>query len=293
MNFNDLPRVGRRNRVHDVKRHTKRYTGIWVGLGTALVGAGTAVYSSQQQKKAANKALDAQRGIAADITYEPIDIERLKAEATQQAIQNATQSLALERQLQPNIAATREELSRQINADLKLGGQLPADVQNRVTQSARTIGARSGVGSGGTVPLTASLLGLSSIDLANQRRAAAGNLLGANPLPTAGLDPGAIASLEVANNAANNQFNLEKAGVASSLANSEAAARGAQIGGQVGTVASLGNLLGAGIGAYSDYKDSRAGVGSKMTYDDFIKKNRASSGTTGLGYTPVDTTFAF
>ncbi len=264
---------------------------IWGAVAVAAVSAGTAIYSSNQQKKAANKALDAQRGIAADITYEPIDVEKLKREATQAAIQNATQSLVIERQLQPNVAAAREELSRQINADLKLGGNLSSDQQNRVTQSARTIGARSGVGSGGTVPLTASLIGLRSEDLLNQRRAAAGSLLGANPLPTAGLDPGALASLEVANNAAMNQFNLEKAGVESNLANSEAAARTAQIGGQVGVVSSLANLLGTGIGAYAN---NRAGVGEQTTYDNFVKKNRAPAmGTTGLGYTPVDTSFAF
>lgn len=262
----------------------------WFAIGATVVSAGTSIYSTQQQKKAASKALDAQRGIGEGLSYEPIDIEKLRREATDAAISNATQSLALERQLQPNVAATRDELSRQISADLKLGGQLPTDVQNRVTQSARTIGARSGVGSGGTVPLTASLIGLSSIDLQNQRRNAAAGLLGANPLPGAGLDPGAIASLEVANNAANNQFNLEKAGVASSLANSEAAARGAQIGGQVGTVGALSNLIGTGIGAYAN---SRSGIGEKTTYDDFIKKNRQPVNTTGLGYTPVDTSFTF
>ena len=60
--------------------------------------------------------------------------------------------------------------------------------QNRVTQSARTIGARSGVGSGGTVPLTASrpdpwrpaalvaalVLGVSGIVYARGRRVADG-----------------------------------------------------------------------------------------------------------------------
>lgn len=260
----------------------------WVGLGAAVVGAGASIYSSKQQSKAAQKALDAQRGIATDIKYEPIDIEKLKREATAAAIDNATNSLALERQLQPNVAATREELSRQIGDDLKLGGNLTTDVANRVTTAGRTIGARSGTGSGGTVPLTASLLGLSSIDLLNQRRAAAGNLLGANPLPVAGLDPGSIASAEVANNAANNQFNLEKAGVSSNLANSEAAARSAQIGGQAGEVSSLANLLGTGIGAYNNYQSNRAGVGSKTTYDDFMKKR-----TQQPSYTPVDTTFAF
>lgn len=280
MNFSeDMPRAGRRNSVHF--REPKRHTGLWVGIAGIAVNAGTAIYSNQQSKKAANKALDAQRGIAADIKYEPIDIEKLKTEATAAAIENATNSLAIERQLQPEIADTRTELARQINADLKLGGELPTDVVQRVTQAGRTIGARSGVGSGGTTPLTASLIGLNSIDLMNQRRAAAGNLLNANPLPTAGLDPGTLASAEVANNAAFNQFNLEKAGVASSLADSEARARTAQIGGQVGTASSLANLLGQGIGAY---QQSQAGKGEKTTYDDFINKRKPV-------YTPVDTTF--
>lgn len=253
----------------------------WYNLGVAAVSVGTSIYSSQQQKKAANKALDAQRGIAADLKYEPIDIEKLKTEATAAAIENATNSLAIERQLQPEVADTRTELARQINADLKLGGELPTDVVQRVTQAGRTIGARSGVGSGGTTPLTASLIGLSSMDLINKRRLDAMNLLSSNPLPTSGLDPGALASAEVADNAAYNQFNLEKSGVASSLADSEARARTAQIGGQVGTVSSLANLLGTGIGAY---QQSQAGKGEKTTYDDFINKRKPV-------YTPVDTVF--
>ncbi len=261
----------------------------WGLIAGAAISAGTAIYSSGQQKKAANKALDAQRGIAADIKYEPIDIEKLKYEATQAAIENATNSLALERQLTPKIADTRAELSRQISDDLKLGGELPPDVANRVTTAGRVIGARSGIGSGSTVPLTASLMGISSLDLANQRRQAASNLLRDNPLPIGGLDPGQIASVEVANNAANNQFNLEKAGVASSLANSEAAARTAQIGGQVGTVGALSNLIGSGIGAY---QQSRAGIGEKISYDDYLKKYGTPKSSVP-SYTPVDTSFSF
>ena len=74
----------------------------WVGIGAAVVGAGTSIYSTQQQKKAANKALDAQRQIAADVTYEPIDLEQLRAQATAAAIDNATNSLAIERASLPS-----------------------------------------------------------------------------------------------------------------------------------------------------------------------------------------------
>lgn len=256
---------------------------IWGAIAVAAVGAGTAIYSADQNRKNAHSAIDAQKQLASDIKYTPINIEQLKADATAAAIENATNSLAIERQLQPNVAATRDELSRQINEDLKLGGALPADVQNRVTSAGRTIGARSGVGAGGTTPLTASLLGLSSIDLLNKRRADASNLLAENPLQPAGLDPGQVAGVEIANNDALNNFNLQNAGVQGKLIDSEAAARSAQLGGQLGTASSLANLLGTGIGAYNN---SKSGIGDKTNYDDFIKKKYGSS-MPAPAYTPV------
>jgi len=260
----------------------------WAAIIPALIGAGTAIYSADQNRKNANKALDAQKEIinGPDLKYEPIDIEKLKIDATQQAINNATQALALERSLTPDISATREELARQVNSDLKLGGALPPDVQNRVTQQARVIGSRSGEGVGSTTPLTAALLGISSIDLLNQRRSAAQNLLTSNPLSPVGLDPGALASAEVAQNAAQNQFNLEKSGVMSNLANSEAQARSAQLGGQIGSISSIANLIGTGIGSY---QQAQTGKGGATTYDDYLKKY----GTIAPTYTPVDTSFKF
>lgn len=263
---------------------------IWGAIAVAAVGAGSAVYSAQQQKKLQNKALDAQRGIAADIEYKPVDIEKLKADATANAIANATASLAIERQLQPDVAATREELARQIRTDLDRGGQLPVDTANQVTQAGRVIGARSGIGSGSTTPLTAALIGLKSTDLINERRRAASNLLSGIDLPAAGLDPGTVASLEVANNAANNQFNLERAGVASTLANSEAAASASQLGSQIGLVNSLGSAV-KNIG--NIYADNRAGVGDRMTYDEYIKKQGKPVTMNTPAFQPVDTSFAF
>lgn len=264
---------------------------MWVGITSSLVSAGASIYGSTQSNKNAKNAITQQKSIATNLKYEPIDIEKLKREATASAIENATQSLALERELTPAVAARREqtdqtklELARQVDADLRRGGELSPDVINRVVSAGRVIGSRSGTGTP-NVPLTASLLGLSSIDLINQRRNAAANLVGPGQLPTAGLDPGAVASLEVAQNAAENQFNISKSGVDSKLAESEAAARAAQIGGQTGMISSLGNLLGTGIGGYLQSSD-RTGVGGKTTYDEFINKRKPL-------YAPVDTNFSF
>lgn len=139
-----------------------------------------------------------------------------------------------------------------MRADLERGGNLPTDVANQVTQSARVIGNRSGGGSGVTTPLTASLIGLNAYDLREKSQADANQFLQLNDLPVAGLDPGSLASIEVAENAANNQFNLEKAGVASNLANSEAAARASQIGSTAGLISSVGNALGKVGQTYAD-----------------------------------------
>lgn len=228
----------------------------WVAIAATAVSAGTAIYSATQTNKAANKAVDQQKALLSNLKYEPIDIAKLRADATAAAIDNATQSLALERSLTPNVAATRETvdrtklaLAKQVEGDLALGGNLSPDIINRVNTAGRVIGSSSGIGSPSTVPLTASLLGLSSIDLMNSRRNAAAGLMGPGAPSPVGLDPGAVASAEVADNAAYNDFNMQKAGGDMRLADSEAKARTAQIGGQAGEISSLANLLGQGIGA--------------------------------------------
>lgn len=260
----------------------------WAAIIPALISAGTAIYSANQSKKAASNAVDQQKSLAANLKYEPIDIEKLKADATASAIQNATNSLALERQLQPVVADTREqtnlvkqELARQVGADLKLGGNLSPDVINRVNTAGRVIGSTSGIGSPNTVPLSASLLGLSSIDLINQRRAAAANLAAPGPLPVAGLDPGAVASAEVAQNAAENQFNLKKAGVDQNLIDSEAEARTAQIGGQTGVISSLGNL------AFGSQQPLSGGLFGAYTAAQKNKNALIAAGASGRNQNPA------
>ncbi len=235
-----------------------------IAAGAALAGTAASIYGQKQQEKAANKAVDAQRNLLDSLKYEPIDIEKLRRDATSAAIDNATQSLALERQLQPDVAATRDataaaklKLAQQVGADLDLGGNLSPDTINRVQTAGRVIGSRSGSGAP-DVPLTASLLGIESINLMNSRRNAANALATPGAPAPVGLDPGALASAEVAQNAAQNQFNIAKAGGDSNLINSEAAARTAQIGGQTGVASSLANAIGKGLGAYVKNRDDQA-----------------------------------
>jgi len=246
-------------------------TGTALALSAAASAAGT-VASMSAQRKAASAQKDAllrQQEIAANLKYEPINIENLKQQAQQQAITNATQSLALERELSPDVAATRQAVAERVRSDLALGGQLSPDIANQVARAARTSGALSGAPAG---PLTAAQIGLTAENLKQQRLANAGSLLAANKLPTAGLDPGALASLIVSQNAAQNQFNMRKAGIDANLAQSAgevgagAAATQGSLNSQLlnaipGLVSGVGNFFStpstggtAGMGLLGSYK---------------------------------------
>lgn len=180
----------------------------------ALSGGGQSPL--QQQTQAVN-----------NLNYQPIDIAALTKSAEEQAARNVESSIALEKKYAPGVAATRTGLQDQVAQNLAQGGNLPADVQTRV---ARNVGAQAGASglSASSGPITAASLGLTSLDLQRQRMGDAGALLAQNPLPTAGLDPGSIADLNVANSNAANQFNLSKIGAQANLANSTIAAQQAQ-----------------------------------------------------------------
>lgn len=194
----------------------------YVTAAASVAGVASSISSQRKAQSAAKDALAQQRELAANLRYEPVNIENLKEQARQQAITNATQSLALERELRPEVAATRQMVAERVRSDLGLGGQLSPDVQAQVARAARVSGALSGAPAG---PLTAAQIGLTAEGLRSQRLAQANQLLQMNPLQPAGLDPGALASAIVAQNAALNQFNLSKMGVGSNLAQS-----GAQVG---------------------------------------------------------------
>lgn len=207
-----------------------------------VIAAATAVQASDTSRKASHAVSDA-RKIADSVEYQPIDLAALTKTAHDQAVQNATQSLDLERSLQPGVADARATLQRTVADQLRMGGNLPPDVVNQVEQAGRTASGTSGTLGGSSVPLTAGLLGISALGLLNQRQTNASNLLASNPLPVAGLDPGTLASLEAQNNAAQNQFNLAKAGVDTNLVNSQAQANAAAGGVSAANYSSLLGLL--------------------------------------------------
>jgi len=214
-----------------------------IPLAVGLAGTAAGVISGQDAARKQQHAVQDAQKIAQETQYQPIDIAKLTQAAHEQAVQNATDSLALERSLQPDVADTRANLAKSVSDQLSLGGALPADVANLVTRNARVTGGAAGALGGASVPLTAQMLGVSSLSLLNQRQNNAANLLSANPLPVAGLDPGTLASLEVNQNAAQNQFNLAKAGINTNLVNSAAQAGAAQTGANASGINSILSFL--------------------------------------------------
>lgn len=215
----------------------------YITAAASVAGVASSISAQRKAASAQKDALAQQRELAANLKYEPVNIENLKEQARQQAITNATQSLALERELSPDVAATRQMVAERVRSDLALGGQLSPDVANQVARAARTSGALSGAPAG---PLTAAQIGLTAEGLRSQRLGQAEQLLAQNRLPAAGLDPGALASAIVAQNAAMNQFNLAKMGVGANLAQSGAQVGAANAATQQGITSDVLNQLTGG-----------------------------------------------
>ena len=199
--------------------------------GSAIIGAGVSLYEGSQTANAISK----QQDLLNNLQYQPIDIAALQKTATETSINDAINSLALQRKLQPAVVRSNEELQKSVADQLALGGQVPADVANQVAQAGRTSTGISGA-TGNAAPITAALLGTTSLNLLNQRQQAATNLAAANPAPSVGLSAQDIASAMEANNNATNQFNIAKAGGQASLINSTAQ-------NNAGTAAGVGSSL--------------------------------------------------
>lgn len=212
----------------------------YITAAASVAGVANSISAGRKAQSAARDAQLRQEELVKNLKYEPINIDKLRADTHAQAVDNATQSLALERSLQPNVAAAREGVSRQVSSDLARGGNLSPDVMNQVARASRTMGSLSGAPAG---PLTAATIGQSAEALKQQRLGNAFSLLAANQLPVAGLDPGSLASAEVAQNAALNQFNAQKAGINANLINSAANLQGSAAGLNAGINANLINKV--------------------------------------------------
>lgn len=189
----------------------------YIAAASGVFGAVSSADASRKSINAQKDALKAQRDISASLKYEPIDIKSLTEQAHQQAVSNAVNSLAMERELSPDVAASRQMVAQRVSQDLALGGKLSPDVANQVARASRTAGALSGAPAG---PITAAQIGLTGEQLRNSRLAEGNQFISQNKLPVSGLDPGALASLMVSQNTSMNQFNAAKAGVNANLAQS-------------------------------------------------------------------------
>lgn len=212
----------------------------YITAAASVAGVANSISAGRKAQSAARDAQLRQEQIVSGLKYEPVDIEKLKQQTQQQAIANATQSLALERELSPDVAATRQLAAERVRSDLALGGQLSPDIANQVARAARTMGSLSGAPAG---PLTAAQIGTTAEALKQQRLSNAAGLLAANPLPVAGLDPGALASAIVSQNSAMNQFNAAKAGINANLTQSNAMLGAGSAGLQAGINANLLNKV--------------------------------------------------
>lgn len=254
------------------------------GAVTTAAAAAASVYSASQARVASNKqadlaqqAVDKQRALLSQLKYTPIDIEKLKADATANAIANAKNSLAIERELSPAVAAARVGLSEQINKDLALGGKLSPDIANQVARASRTMGALSGAPAG---PLTAASIGTTAEALKQQRMANAAGLLAANKLPVSGLDPGQIAAIQIQQQQAADDYANRKLGIQSGFINQEANIGASRIGSNAAADAAM-------LKGYSDLAGSLVSGAKGFFGSPATNQFAGNAGFTGLGDTSL------
>ena len=218
----------------------------WVALGAQRCGAAAAIgavvaggvaagtissSSASKAKKTMSKALE---------NYERVDLDELQKNAIATARENAVNSMALERELTPDIANTRSTLSKQVSDELSMGGQLGEDVTNQVARNAMSKANTAGLYGGGG-PITAAMLGLTSMDVAQQRKQNAAALLAANPMQQVGLSPETLASVKVADTNNWNQAQLDVAGVKSNISMQNGANMAKTV---QSTMSSIGGMMG-------------------------------------------------
>lgn len=211
-----------------------------VGAGIAAAGTVASGVMKDSANRKARKTI--QKGLD---SYEMIDLDELQSNAVQTARENAKNALALEAELTPDVAKTRNLLSSQVANELALGGKLDTDTINSVTGNAQYTTASSGM-YGGAGPVTAAMLGLTSMDVANQRKQNAAALLAANPLQQVGLSPETLANISVADQTNLNQAKLNAAGVQSNLQLAAGKNWGDTTSGATGIIG--GSMMGAGGG---------------------------------------------
>jgi hypothetical protein len=216
-----------------------------LGLGGASLGAlalggaalGSSIGSSLDSQSAAKKAGQ----MAQNLTYQPIDLKALQAQAQQNAQENLANSIKLEQQYFPQAAAARAGTQNLVAQQVAQGGRLTPDVSNAVTRAAMASGGAGGFGAG---PLAAANLGLTSQQQINNAISQGENLTNYTTagLPISGLDPGSLASAAIGQNQQQNQFNIDKTGLLTNALQSQANATSGLSGSLMGAANIYGNM---------------------------------------------------
>jgi len=240
-----------------------------LGLGGASMGAlalgGAALGSSLGQSLDAQSAAKKAGQMAQNLTYQPIDLKALQAQAQQNAQENLANSIKLEQQYFPQAAAARAGTQNLVAQQVAQGGRLTPDVSNAVTRAAMASGGAGGFGAG---PLAAANLGLTAQGQINNAIGLGQSLTQTEMagLPTSGLDPGALASAAIGQNQQQNQFNIDKTGLMANALQSKANATS-------GLAGTLGGLAGMAGSLY----------GNQSGGTNFSK---SPTGSTAFGYNP-------
>lgn len=237
----------------------------WVNIGVAAVGIGTSLYNSNKQAQATRDAGNAAaNALGANTNNQTLldYIQSLNDQATKQSIANAQQSKALEAQLTPETQQLRTDATRQLinqmypdpyteslrvnlntpgktgnplldqayavaQQQLNLGGKLDQETLNQVMRAsaarAGSVGQNLGLGrdlsaqdlgltslqlqqqrlaqaqqaaGAGTQDILARLQGQNAVGVGNYQRALSAAQLGQSiPMPQVGLNPGSVADI--------------------------------------------------------------------------------------------------
>lgn len=206
--------------------------------------------------------------IASTPELRTFDINGLQTMARREALINAIESKKLEETVSPDVARTRVELSKQIADDLEGGPSVELSNMWLKQGLADAIATGADTGSGFARSAIADSTRSDFIADRDRVQGKAGALLAANPQPEAGIDPGALASMDVQTKSDNaNARDAWKTSVLAALGNQAGNATNAMqqyyqmVSGVEGQNAQAknaasgsnsalwGNLAGAGIGA--------------------------------------------
>lgn len=289
-----LPRVGRRSGVLNPYFSQKQ---VWAAVAGAVVAAGTAVYSAQQQKKAlkspgAAAAIDPQaeqrNAIEGNLANQD-SIEQLVHRTNQF---NQKEAKGLMEQAMPGYGALSKNLTNLATNLSSNPYDVPADVQQNLERLSAEKGISTGrKGQAGQFSLLRDL-GVNQLAYGQTAIGEAQGITGLLASIAPKVNPMSPMSMyltpdQALNTASGNRDVQQGAMNADAAANNARASIDANMWGQLGSLA--GGIVNRGITAYNTPTSN----GSPTTYADYLRNNPNSSATGGASTPQVQTDWSF